>query len=36
MVGYYKEQAQNITATPEELDAWEALRREPGRRGRLA
>ena len=36
MAGYYKEQAQNITATPEELDAWEALRREPGLRGRLA
>ena len=36
MAGYYKEQPQNITATPEEIDAWEALRREPGLRGRLA
>ena len=33
---YQKEQAQNITATPQELDAWEALRREPGLMGRLA
>ena len=33
---YRKEQIQNISATGEELDAWEALRREPGLMGRLA
>ena len=33
---YKKEQIQNIKATPQELDAWEALRREPGLIGRLA
>jgi hypothetical protein len=33
---YSKEQIQNIKATPQELDAWEALRREPGLMGRLA
>ena len=33
---YSKEQAQNIKATPQEMDAWEALRREPGLMGRLA
>jgi hypothetical protein len=33
---YLKEQKQNIQSTPQELDAWEALRREPGLMGRLA
>ena len=33
---YSKEQIQNIKATPQEMDAWEALRREPGLMGRLA
>ena len=33
---YRKEQIQDIKATPQELDAWEALRREPGLMGRLA
>lgn len=33
---YREEQIQNIKATPQEMDAWEALRREPGLTGRLA
>ena len=33
---YQKEQVQKIQATPQEMDAWEALRREPGLMGRLA
>jgi len=33
---YNKELAQKIKATPQEMDAWEALRREPGLTGRLA
>ena len=33
---YSKEQVQKIKATPQEMDAWEALRREPGLMGRLA
>ena len=33
---YSKEQVQKIKATEQEMDAWEALRREPGLMGRLA
>ena len=33
---YSKEQVHKIQATPQEMDAWEALRREPGLMGRLA
>jgi len=33
---YSKEQVQKLKATPQEMDAWEALRREPGLMGRLA
>ena len=33
---YHKEQVQNVRGTNEEVDAWEALRREPGLMGRLA
>ena len=33
---YKKEKVQTISTTPQEMDAWEALRREPGLMGRLA
>ena len=33
---YKKERVQTISSTPQEMDAWEALRREPGLMGRLA
>ena len=36
MAGYYDEKRRDLSATNEEMDAWEALRREPGLMGRLA
>ena len=36
MAGYYDEKRREISSTDQEVDAWEALRREPGLTGRLA
>ena len=36
MASYYDEKRRDLSATDEEMDAWEALRREPGLMGRLA
>ena len=36
MASYYDEKRREISSTDQEVDAWEALRREPGLMGRLA